>query len=199
MIILLYSRLWFATETKWNFRFITKNNVSLKIRNPRNLNHRERSPSRKPRNFNTAKLKPFTVYATASFSGIVTSRCVRNGTQIITSVMLYMNIICIIQWLFGGNSEILHYSDVFVRRPKLFKWGSTCQHFYREKMPSFLDYVTATLRALFAWRGSDVSYHLYTDQLTNKLINSEGILRLPRCRISVLQKKNNKKKQQKNK
>ena len=35
--------------------------VHLKIQNPRNLNNRERSPSGKPRNFSTAKLKPFTV------------------------------------------------------------------------------------------------------------------------------------------
>ena len=36
--------------------------VHLKSQIPRNLNHRERSSSRKPRNFSTAKLKPFTVY-----------------------------------------------------------------------------------------------------------------------------------------
>ena len=35
--------------------------VHLKSQIPRNLNHRERSPSRKPRNFSTTKLKPFTV------------------------------------------------------------------------------------------------------------------------------------------
>ena len=35
--------------------------VDLKSQIPRNLNYRERSPSRKPRNFSTAKLKPFTV------------------------------------------------------------------------------------------------------------------------------------------
>ena len=29
-----------------------------------------------------------------------------------------MNFIYIVQWLFGGNSEILHYSNVFARRQK---------------------------------------------------------------------------------
>ena len=32
-----------------------------------------------------------------------------------------MNIIFIAQWLFGGNSEILHCSDVFAHRMKLCK------------------------------------------------------------------------------
>ena len=32
-----------------------------------------------------------------------------------------MNIIFIAQWLFGGNSKILHCSDVFARREKLYK------------------------------------------------------------------------------
>ena len=45
------------------------------------------------------------VYAT-SFSANVTSWCSRDDTQIFTSVIFYMNIIFIAQWLFGGNSEI---------------------------------------------------------------------------------------------
>ena len=69
-----------------------------------------------------------------------------------------MNIIYIAQWLLGSNSEILHYSDVFERREKLFNHNefqtNTFQHFYRENMTSFLNYITATLRALFEWRGS---------------------------------------------
>ena len=68
-------------------------------------------------------------------------------------------IIFIAQWLFGGNSEILHCSDVFERRQKLCKPENIFKQtrvnfFYRENMTSFLNYVTATLRTLFAWRGS---------------------------------------------
>ena len=40
----------------------------------------------------------------------------------------YMNIIYIAQWLFGGNSEILGYSDFFACRQKLFKSES----FYKQ-------------------------------------------------------------------
>ena len=71
-----------------------------------------------------------------------------------------MNIICIAQWLFGGNSGILHYSDVFARRQTSFNQGSIIfkqtlvNIFYRENMTSFLNYVPATLRALFAWLDS---------------------------------------------
>ena len=32
-----------------------------------------------------------------------------------------MNIICIAQWLFVGDSEILHFSDIFARHQKLCK------------------------------------------------------------------------------
>ena len=49
----------------------------------------------------------------------VTSLCSRNDSQMFTSVILYINIIFIAQWLFGGNSEILHDSDVVARHPKL--------------------------------------------------------------------------------
>ena len=69
-----------------------------------------------------------------------------------TSVILYMHIIFIAQWLFGGNSEILHRCDVFERRQKLCKPDSILKQtrvtvFYRENMTSFLNYATATLRA----------------------------------------------------
>ena len=67
------------------------------------------------------------VYAAASFSANVTSGCSHNYTQIFASVILYMNIIFIAKWLFGGNSEILHYSNVFARRQKLFKPESICK------------------------------------------------------------------------
>ena len=33
-------------------------------------------------------------------------------------------------------------------------------NFYRENMTSFLNYVTATLRALFAWRGSFILWRM---------------------------------------
>ena len=93
------------------------------------------------------------VYAEASFSANVTSWCSRNDTQIFISVYLYMNIIFIAQWLFSGNFEILHCSDVFARRQQLCKpkriFKLTRVNFlYRENMTSFLNYVTTTLRAL---------------------------------------------------
>ena len=61
------------------------------------------------------------VYAAASFSANVTSECSRSETRILTSVILFMNIIYVAQLLFVDYSEILHYSYVFVRHQKLFK------------------------------------------------------------------------------
>ena len=89
----------------------------------------------------------------------MTSWCLRNDKQTFTFVILYLDIVFIPQWLFDGNSEILHYSDVFASRQNLCKPQSIFKQtrvncFYRENMTSFLNYVTATLRALFAWRGS---------------------------------------------
>ena len=42
----------------------------------------------------------------------------RKDTRKFTSVILYMNIICIEQWLFDANFEILHCSGAFARRYK---------------------------------------------------------------------------------
>ena len=61
------------------------------------------------------------VYAAASFSANVTSLCSRNGPQNFTSVILCMSIIFIAQRRFGGNSEILHCSDVFAQYQTLCK------------------------------------------------------------------------------
>ena len=102
------------------------------------------------------------VYAAASFSANVTLWCSRTDAQIFTSIILYMNIIFIVQWLFHGNSEILHCSNVFAHHQKLCKpeniFKQTRVNFcYRKNMTSFLNYVTATLRALFVWRGSHIS------------------------------------------
>ena len=36
-----------------------------------------------------------------------------------TSIILYLKIICVAQWVFGANFEILHCSDVFARCQKL--------------------------------------------------------------------------------
>ena len=66
-----------------------------------------------------------------------------------------MNITFIAQWLFVGNSENLHYSDVlhavrnFVNQA-LFS-SKHVSTFYRENMMLFLNNVTATLRAFFGW------------------------------------------------
>ena len=114
------------------------------------------------------------VYAAASFSANVTSWCSHSDTQIFTSVNLHMNIIFITQWLFGGNSESLHCSNVFASHQKLFKPENIFEQtrvnfFYRENMTSFLNYVTATLRALFVWRGSFVNDCCFYQPLTFSL------------------------------
>ena len=99
------------------------------------------------------------VYAETSFAASVTSRYLCNDMQNFTSIILYMNIIYIAQYLSGADFEILHCSRPFAQRHKLFKPRNTSKQtrveiFYRENMTSFLNYVTATLRALFAWRSS---------------------------------------------
>ena len=100
------------------------------------------------------------VYAAVSFSANVTSWCSRNDMQIFTSFNLYINIKFIAQWLAGGHSEILHRSDVNARRQKLCKPENNFKQtrvyfFYRKIWRHFSKYVTTTLRALFAWRGSN--------------------------------------------
>ena len=98
-----------------------------------------------------------------AFSANVTLWCSRNDTHIFTSVILYMIIIFIAQWLFGGNSEILHASDVFEHRHKLCKpesiFKQTRVNLYRENMTSFLNYITATLRALLHCAAHVTMYH----------------------------------------
>ena len=59
------------------------------------------------------------VYAEVSFAASVTSRYQCNDMQHFTSVILYMNIIYITQYLPGANFEILHCSGPFARRHKL--------------------------------------------------------------------------------
>ena len=70
---------------------------------------------------------------------------------------VYEHHIYIEQRLFVANFEILHCSNVFARRHNIFKpesiFKQTRQFFYRENTTSFINYVTATLRALIAWRG----------------------------------------------
>ena len=104
------------------------------------------------------------VYAAASISTNVMLWCSRNDTQIFASVNLYINIIFIAQWLSGVNSEILHRSNVFAHCQKLCL--QTVRNFVNKKtfsskhvstlFTAFLNYVTATLRALFVWRGSHI-------------------------------------------
>ena len=71
-----------------------------------------------------------------------------------------MNGIYIANWLFGGNSEIY---TALAHRQKLFKPESIFKQtrvniLYRKNMASFLNYVTATLWAPFAWRASNVCF-----------------------------------------
>ena len=94
------------------------------------------------------------VYGAASFIAIVRSWYLRKDIRKFTWIILYMNIICIAQWLFDDNSEILHCSGAFERRHKHCKpecsfMQTHVYFFYGEKMTSFLHYVTATLRTLY--------------------------------------------------
>ena len=57
-------------------------------------------------------------YGAASFIAIVTSCYLRKDMRKFTSVILYMNIICIAQWLFNPKFDILHCSCAFARRHK---------------------------------------------------------------------------------
>ena len=99
------------------------------------------------------------VFVAASFLAIVTSWYLRKDMRKFTSVISYMNIICIAQWLFEANLEILHCSGAFAWRHKHCKrecsfMKTHVDNFYHENMTSILNYITATLRTLYAWRGS---------------------------------------------
>ena len=94
------------------------------------------------------------VYWAASFIAIVTSWYLHKYLRKFTSVILYMNIICFAQWLFGANLEIytvpMRLQDVIniINQNVL-----SCKHvsiFFRENMTAFLNYVTAMLRTLYA-------------------------------------------------
>ena len=61
------------------------------------------------------------VYGAASFIAIVMSLYLRKDKRKFTSDILYMNIICIAQWLFDANSEILHCSGAFAQCHKCCK------------------------------------------------------------------------------
>ena len=87
-------------------------------------------------------------------SGVICSNVtlwyLRNGMQKFTFVILYMNIRCIAYWLADANFEISHCSYSFARchtqtLKNIFK--QTRVDFYRENMTSFLNYITASLRA----------------------------------------------------
>ena len=58
------------------------------------------------------------VYGAVSFIEIDTSRYLHKAMTKFTSVILYMNIICIAQLLFDANFGILHCSGAFERRNK---------------------------------------------------------------------------------
>ena len=99
------------------------------------------------------------VYAAGSFAAIDTSWYLGNDMQTWTSVILYMNIKCIslgaFKMLILKSYTVpvcLHDVTHFLNQ-KAFS-GKHVSIFYRENRTSFLNYVTATLRTLFAWRGS---------------------------------------------
>ena len=61
------------------------------------------------------------VYATAAFAASATLWYIRYDMQNFTSVILYMNTICIAQWLSGANSKILHSFPAFAQCQPLSK------------------------------------------------------------------------------
>ena len=61
------------------------------------------------------------IYGAASFIAIVKSWYSHMDMRKFTSIILNMNFICIPQWLFEANFEILHCSGAFARRHKHFK------------------------------------------------------------------------------
>ena len=97
------------------------------------------------------------VFAATSVSASVTSLCLRNDTQNLTFIISYLNIV-----LFGYYLVVLlkFYTVLMCLHPvrnfvnhKAFSSKHVSTFFYRENM-SFLNYITAILRALLAWRGS---------------------------------------------
>ena len=56
-----------------------------------------------------------------SLAASVTSWYLRKDMKKFTSVILYMNILCIAQWLSDANIEILHFSSALERHHTLFK------------------------------------------------------------------------------
>ena len=98
------------------------------------------------------------VYAVTSISASLKSSCLRNDTQNFKFAILYMNTVCIAQWQFHSDSKsvsflICMHAVKNIETTNRFQ-ANTCKHFYRKNMTSFLYYVTATLRALFAWRAT---------------------------------------------
>ena len=102
------------------------------------------------------------VYAKTSFVVSVTSWNLRNSMLNFTRVILYMNIcitnIHIVQRLCDANIGILHYSSVFAHPfTSFFKPQTISSTRVSNNMTSFLNYVTAMVRALFTWRGSYIN------------------------------------------
>ena len=66
---------------------------------------------------------------------------------------LYINIICIAQWLFGVNLAILHYSGVFAQHQKLCELGGTFMQtgedfFNHSNMTQFFSNITGVTSQL---------------------------------------------------
>ena len=77
--------------------------------------------------------------------------CFASDTKKCTSILKYRSEFTIA----GTNFEILQCFNVFVQSQKHANFS--CIHmsfFFHENMTSLLNYITVTLRALFAWRGS---------------------------------------------
>ena len=82
------------------------------------------------------------VYAAVSFAAIVRSWYLRNLMQNFTSVILYLNIICNAQWLFGANFDILDCSADFTRHQKRFKQENTFKQTCVDFLPRKYDAIS---------------------------------------------------------
>ena len=101
------------------------------------------------------------VYTTASFAASVTSCYLHNGMHNFTPHLLFcVGTSYIAKWLSNAILNDLHGIKIFLNHKTL-----SSKHmmiFFREDMTSFLNYVNATPRALFAWRGSyDLCLSIY--------------------------------------
>ena len=109
------------------------------------------------------------VYGAVSFIAIVTSCYLCKDMRKFTSAILYMDIICIPQWLCDANFEILHFSGVYARRHKHCKpecsFRQTCVDYF---LPRKYD-VISQLRHSYAKDAAHIV--LVKSSITNTIVD----------------------------